>query len=216
MIKRKDITQQTPEWHEIKYGRIGGSTSKQLLIDSEALLDELISAKLEPFELDEDGYINSDMARGNELEPLARLEMSRYLGIEFEEIGWLQCEEYDILGISPDGLSQCETVAIEIKCPSRKKHTSTLRGGVIPVEHLPQCVHNFTVNPKLEVIHFGSFRPESKHPLFVKSLTLDSIVDLGTKTKPNARTVRDWVKIAKDKAMVLTNKIESEIARLEF
>lgn len=216
MIARKDITQQTAEWHEIKYGRIGGSTSKQLLIDSEALLDELISARLEPFELEDDGFESKDMARGNELEPLARLELGKYLNLEFEEFGWLQCEEWDIIGISPDGLTSDRKAACEIKCPARKKHTSNLRGGVIPSEYLPQCVHNFTVNPDLEICYFASFRPESKHPLFVRSITLDSIVDLGTKSKPNARTVREWVKIAKDKAMVITNKIESEIARLDF
>jgi len=217
MIARADIIQQTPEWFRIKYGRIGGTASKQLLIESDALENELIAARLEPFEEPtEPGFENPDMKRGNELEQFARHELSKYLNVSFNVFGWLQCEEFDILGISPDGLNESETIACEIKCPAAKKHTETLRGGIIPKDHVAQCVHNFTVNPKLQIIYFCSFRPESKHRLFVKAMNLETIVDFGTKAKPNAKPVKEWVKIAKDKAKQLTEKIESELLRLEF
>jgi hypothetical protein len=210
-----DIVQGTEEWHRIRYGKIGGTTSNQLRIESDALLNEIISSKLEDFELEEDGFISSDMQRGNELEPLARREAKSYTGLDFKECGWLQCEENKLLGISPDGITKDFKFATEIKCPARKKHTETLRGKAIPADHLPQCVHNFTVNPFLEILYFVSFRPESKHPLFVKEMTRDTLVDFGTKAKPNVMPVSQWVKFIKGKALLLEANVIRELQILD-
>lgn len=215
MIAYWDIIQGTEEWHRIRYGKVGGTNSSQLRIESDALLNELISCRLEDFELEDEGYISSDMQRGNELEPLARRELCSYTGIEFKECGWLQCEEHNLLGISPDGISEDFKAAIEIKCPGKKKHTETLRGKVIPSDHLPQCLHNFTVNPHLEVLYFVSFRPESQYPLFVKEMNRQSLIDFGTKAKPNVMPVSEWVKFMKGKAMLFEANIIREMQILD-
>lgn len=215
MTAHWDIVQGTEEWHRIRYGKVGGTASSQLRIESDALLNELIACKLEPFELEDEGYISSDMQRGNELEPLARRELSAYTGVIFEECGWLQCEDHEFLGISPDGLSENMKAAIEIKCPGKKKHTETLTGKVIPSDHVSQCLHNFTVNPHLEILYFGSFRPESKYPLFVKEMTRDTLIDFGTKAKPNVMKVSDWVKFMKGKALLFEAKIIKQLEILE-
>lgn len=210
-----DIIQGTEAWHKLRYGKIGGSTSKGLFVASDTLLYELVSAHLEPFELDEDGYINADMQRGIELEPLARERLEQYTGVKFNVPGWMESVLIPLIGISPDGISQDETVSCEIKCPSAKTHTKTLLEDAIPATNIHQCLHYFTVNSKLQRHYFLSFRPESKHEMFVKLLTPDSLIDLGTKAKPNVKKIGEWANIARAEAMKLdAQKIEA-IKQLE-
>lgn len=212
----KDIVQGSEAWHELKYGMVGGSTSKGLFVDSDTLLMELLSARMEPFVLEDDGYVSADMQRGIELEPLGRERLSEYTGIKFNEVGWIECSECGILGISPDGLSDDETVSCEIKSPGRKKHTATIYGNAIPPDNIHQCLHYFTVNPNLQRHFFLSFRPESIKSMWVKELTRESIIDLGTKSKPNAKTVSEWVKIALGSGLKLEAQLTESLNQLSF
>jgi hypothetical protein len=216
MIAKWHIVQGTEEWHKERYAKIGGSTSKGLFVDSETLMDSLLAEHLEEYDSDsEDGYSTADMQRGVELEPMARLKLEEYTGFKFLECGWMQSEVCSLLGISPDGISEDLTMSCEIKCPAKKKHTQTIRSKQIPADNIHQCLHYFTVNPKLETHYFVSFRPESKYPLFVKSITRNSVIDLGTKAKPQEKTVSEWVKIALANATLLEQKIKQELLNLE-
>jgi hypothetical protein len=215
MIARFDIQQGSIKWHELRNAKIGGSTSKGLFVKSDTLLIELLSESIEDFEI-EDSYQSDDMIRGNELEPIAREKISKQLGVDFIECGWLQCEENYLLGISPDGITIDFKEAIEIKCPAKKKHTQTILLNEIPSDNICQCLHYFTVNPHLEKLHFISFRPESIISLFQKILTRESIIDLGTKAKPNKKTVSEWVEIAKKEAELLKIDLEKAIEKLSF
>lgn len=214
MIARFDIIQGSAEWHELRYGKIGGSTSKGLFVKSDTLLDEILSEHLEPFELEDDAYMSAEMVRGCELEPMARLAASQYASVEFLECGWLQCEENGLLGISPDGITNDYKISVETKCPSKKKHTTTIRTGEIPSDNIHQCLHYFTINPHLEKHLFVSFRPESVKPLFVKELFRYSMIDLGTKSKPLIKSVNEWVKIAKENADNLKLELKEVITKI--
>ena len=216
MIARYDIEQHSEEWHKERYGKVGGTLSKGLFVKSDTLLEEVLSELCEEFDLQEN-YQSYDMIRGSELEPEGRKSLSEYLGIELKEVGWLQCEENEYLGISPDGITECETISAEIKCPNSKKHLSTIRLNEIPSDNIHQCLHYFTVNPKLEKHYFLSFRPENIYkPMFVKELTRDSLVNLGTKAKPILKTISEWVEIAKLEALELKKQIEIELNKLKF
>jgi len=211
MIPYFDIIQGTEEWHRIRWGKIGGTSCKGLFIKTDTLLDEILSQHLEEFELDEDPFSNNAMDRGNEQEPYAREQLELYTGLKFIECGWLQSEENKLLGMSPDGITKDLKVQIEIKCPGRKKHTTTIRENVLPLDHIHQCVHAFTVNPLLERLIFGSFRYESIKPLFVKEINPESLVNLGTKAKPVIKKVSEWVTIAKSEEKALEIKLKAEI-----
>lgn len=193
MIRYDEIEQGTIEWFGIKWGKIGGSSSKGLHTKGDTLFIELLSQHLEEFEPD-NSFINDAMERGNNLEPFARDYISEYTGLEFKETGWLQSKKNELLGISPDGITDDNFHSCEIKCFGRKKHTEVLLKDEIPLENIHQCIHYFTVNPQLKEHYFIAFRPESpKH--FVKKLTLNSIVNIGTPSKPKAMTigsVRDY------------------------
>lgn len=234
MINHNYIEQNSIEWHEIKWRKIGGTLSKGLFIDSETLFLEILSQHIEEFDMIE-SFENEHMQRGKELEPFAFEYISKYTGIDFLKTGWLECEENSLLGISPDGISECEKFATEIKCLSRKEHTKLLIESELSKDKLCQIIHYFTVNPKLEKLYFIAFRPESIKP-FIKEFTKDSVIDLGWKTKvevkqygvkdqeikpkiesvSDTKTIEQWNKIAIEEANKLQLKIKETINNLNF
>jgi len=216
MIAHWNIEQGTEDWHKIRYGKIGGTLSGGLLVDSDTLLIDLLSTQLEPFELTEDDFRTFDMMRGNDLEPEARRILSEKTGIEFKQCGWLQSESILLLGISPDGISEDLTKACEIKCPARKKHTETILNGEIPKDNIKQCIHYFTVNSKLEELYFCSFRPESKYPMFDKKMVRTDMINIGTKANPVMNTVDEVCNLIRANAIKMQTDIEAAIKNLEL
>jgi len=205
MKNHKEIKQLSLEWHEIKWGKIGGTLSSGLFVKSDTLLIDILSQRIEDFE-PSDGFSTYDMQRGLELEPFAIEYLIKYTGVEFESTGWLQCEQNELLGISPDGISADETIQCEIKCFGRKKHLSVLISDEIPLDNLNQLVHAFVVNPKLETLHFFCYRDEATRH-FNKVLTRESKVNLGTKAKPIIKTISEWCKIERENADLLLAEI---------
>ena len=215
-MKRIDLIQGSVEWLEHRYGKIGGTRAKQLHVKSENLLIELLSESTEDFE-QEDGFTSKDMERGNELEPYAVIELNKYTGLEFNSVGWLQHDTIKLLGISPDGITDDNKASCEIKCPAKKKHTSTVYYDEIPLDNLHQCIQYFVVNKELERHFFCSFRPENKiKQLFVKELTPESIVNLGTKAKPKNKTIKEWVLIIEGLAIELQKDLDLAIEKISF
>lgn len=215
MIVYKDILQRSEEWHRMKWGKIGGSTSKGLFVPSDTLLLELLSEHTEPFAMDEEPYVNADMQRGIYYEPFGRAELEKFTGYTFIDAGWLQCEENALLGISPDGITEDHTISCEGKCPGRKKHIETVFSKKIPVDNIHQCLHYFTINPKLVKHYFFTFRPESDYPFWCKELTRESVIDLGTRAKPNCKVLQEWVEIAKFNAKEILTNLQLSLKQLE-
>ena len=211
MINRKDIKQGSPEWFEAKWGKIGGTLSKGLFKGLKTLKIDILSQRNEEFEYEDNGYSSPAMDRGNDLEPFARDYLNEYTGLKFLETGWLQSEYNELLGISPDGITECETKACEIKCFGRKKHMEVVLNNDIPLENIHQCLHYFTVNPKLKELHFIAFRPESKKAAFIKVLTLDSKINLGTASRPLVKSVECF----RDRANEIANDLLLDIKSLE-
>ena len=214
MIVHKKLEQKSLEWFEMKWGKIGGTASKGLHVKGDTLFIDLLSQHIEEFE-PSDSFENEHTQRGNDLEPFAIEYLEKYTGYKFEQFGWLQSEENELLGISPDGLIEDLTVACETKCFARKKHTEILLNREIPLDNIHQLVHYFTVNPKLEELYFCAFRPESVKS-FVKVLTLDSIVNIGTKAKPRPFTVKEVRDLSIDIAHEMLERINETKETLNF
>lgn len=211
----KDVIQCSPEWFELKYTKVGGSTSKGLFVKSDTLLLEIMAERTEPFVLQPEGFVSKDMERGNNLEPIGIQQVGVFAKVKFERYGWLLCDECPIIGISPDGITEDLTVSCEVKCPGAKRHIETIYYDEIPSDNIHQCLHYFTVNPKLQRHYFGSFRPESDYPLFIKMLTRESMIDLGTKAKPNVKPISEWVSIALFNALELEANLSIALANLD-
>lgn len=212
-----DIIQESTEWQTIRYGKIGGTSASQLFTKGDALLDEILAARSEEFEPTIEGFVSNDMQLGIERQPLALEKLSEYTKIKFIEVGWLQCEENELLGISPDGISDCFKYMAEIKCPGAKKHLQTIKANEIPLDNIHQCLHAFTVNPFLERFYFCSYRPENKFKsLFVKELGRDSEINIGTKANPVKVKISEAIIMAENLAAKLKNDIDFELEKLSF
>lgn len=212
-----NIKQHSREWFEIRHAKIGGTRAKELFIKTDTLFYKLLSETIEPFDEDsEDGFQSEAMERGNFLEPQARIELQKYTGLEFIECGWIQSDN-ELMGISPDGITSDLTVQCEVKCPQAIAHLKMCVSDAIPLEYINQCVHTFTANDKLETLHFVSYRPECEiKPLFVKSLTRDSLVNNGTIAKPVMVSISDLVKVSYREAGFLQEQIIETINKLKF
>lgn len=208
-----DIEQRTEEWHRIKHAKIGGTLAKGLFVKSDTLLIDIASCLLEPFKLEVDKFISDEMMRGIELEPAARRVMEVFVGKPLLNCGWIQSTSDKLLGISPDGITVCETEQIELKCPGRKKHTEALFSKDILPDYIHQCLHAFTVNEKLQKLHFGSYRPESSHPMVYRLAIRDTPINLGTKAKPVIKPVAEWVDLAKQASKDLRYDIIKELRK---
>lgn len=231
----RDFEQGTMPWFRIKHGKIGGTRAKGLYVDSETLTLDILSERVEEFdEDDDDNYASEAMMYGIDLEPQARAELGRYLGLYFEEAAWIQ-SDIDSVGISPDGITKCETIQAEIKCPQRKKHVQNCLDPGISKDYIHQCIHAFTVNDKLKTLYFASYRPQNNIvPLSVRKLTRDSIVDVGFKKdgkiwedrgkglkeyvdkSPDLRTVQEWVEFSKVEAIKIDMDVKKYIEKLSF
>lgn len=231
MINHRELLQCTLDWYEIRWGKIGGTLSSGLLIKSDTLFLDILSQQIEEFELEE-SYESQAMIDGRDNEVFAVEYLESYFNVKFERPGWLQSVQFPLLGISPDGLTEDETIACEVKCLKRKAHTSVLLENDIPMTHRAQCVHYFTVNPKLEKLYFMAFRPNSvKH--FVKEITRSTKIDLGWTEKskvkedrglgikeyvcsiPVIKTVAEWADIAQLEAVKLQEQINESIKQIQ-
>jgi hypothetical protein len=230
-----DIEQRTEEWHQLKWGKIGGTLASGLFVDSDTLLIGILSQLTEDFQLSDDGFISSAMQDGIDKEPYAIQALCDYTGISFSNCGWLQSESNPLLGISPDAITDDEETSAEIKCLGKTNHMKVIMGGTISKDHIHQNIHYFTVNPKLKRHFCCYYRPENKiKPLFVIELTRDSLVDIGwsrkgkvtedrghgvkeyVSTEADVRTVQEWVDLAIENSELLQVKIDESIKQLNF
>jgi hypothetical protein len=213
---RYDIEQGSLEWFELKHGKIGGTRAKGLFIKSDTLLLELLAEHTEPFDEDAEDTFKSDaMERGTYLEPQARIELGKYSGIEFLECGFIESDD-ELLGISPDGISECETIQCEIKCLGAKNHLKLCLKDEIPNEFIPQLIHAFAVNSKLKKMYFCAYRPESIKQIFVKELNRNSLVNIGTEAKPVIKAIHELVLVIQRESKFLKEQIEISINKLKF
>lgn len=212
-----NIEQHSAEWFEIKHGKIGGTRAKELFVKTDTLFYKLLAEHIEPFDEDADESFQSEaMERGNFLEPQARVELQKYIGLEFLECGWIQSEN-ELMGISPDGITKDLTIQCEIKCPQPMAHLKMCVSNEIPLEYINQCVHAFTANGKLETLYFASYRPECIiKPLFVKKLTRYSLVNNGTIAKPKMESIQVLVNDSYCEADILQQQITETINKLKF
>lgn len=212
-----DVEQGSLEWHLLRHGKISGTASAGLFVKSDTLFYKLLAEQTEVFDADliEEGFQSDDMFRGTLLEPEARKQLELYTGLKFLEAGWIQ-NEINILGISPDGITEDFTVQCEIKCPQAKKHLKTCVDNEIPLDHINQCIHAFAVNDKLESLFFMSYRPESIKPIFVKELKRTDSVNIGTKARPVIKTVDECVAIIHSEALILETQLKETINNLNF
>ncbi len=177
-----EVEQDSQEWLRMRLGKITGTRLKEVFkSDNLPLIDEMISEIVS--EEIEETYINKEMQRGKELEPIVRDLYSEITNTEIKEVGFCISEDNDYLALSPDGFTNDFKGAIEIKCPNTKTHVKYIRQNQIPNEYKYQIYCYFLVNTDLEWLDFISFDNRFKaKPMFKIRVTRNEILDELNKT----------------------------------
>ena len=217
MIVFDKIEQGSIEWHELRYGKVSGSTLKDLMandgkpVTENAIYTEILSACFENY-VYEESFKTKEMQRGNDLEPVARENYETIKNCTVNQIGFAQLSKY--AGISPDGLVGANK-AIEIKCPSAATHLKYMRNPQTMVEqYIWQCVMYFVVFEDLEELDFISYRPENLFcPILIEPITREREVRVSAK---KTATISQLVEDAKKRIKELEDAIEKDKTNLMY
>jgi len=161
-----DMVQRSEEWFRARAGRPTASQFARLLTPTgkdssqwESFAIELMAQCIRPDEIGFEG--NSHTDRGNDLEPEARNEFSRLMGMEVREVGFITRDD-EVIGCSPDGLIYSAggnaVAGLELKCPLAKNHAEYLISGELPDKYRPQ-VHGGMAVTGLDFWYFMSYCP---------------------------------------------------------
>ena len=133
------MEQRSNEWFNARKGMITASrleditAAKGFGLTAYSYLDEILADLWS--ESSEEGYVNEDMQRGIDLEPIA-IERYEYETLnKAEPCGFIKYNDY--FGGSPDGMIGTAGL-IEIKCKNNKNHAHIIRTNKVPKDHIDQ------------------------------------------------------------------------------
>lgn len=177
MRKYNNIQQGTDEWHQIRKGKITGTTLKAIMGTPKARQDAIYELIAERLTVGVDGDYENAMERGTRLEPDAIAIFELEMGKQVERTGFCEHDDYPLICNSPDGLIG-EKEAIETKCMGGKNHVKMWLTNQIPDEYEWQAIQYFVVNDKLEKLYFVGYNPDiPTHPIHIIELNRSEIVD---------------------------------------
>lgn len=176
-----NIEQGSPEWMELRCGKITGSRIANVMswlkkpdkegnkieaADRKAYRLQIITERLTG--TTENKFKNKNMERGTELEPYAREAYEFHTGSIVEQIAFVDHPIIAMSGASPDGLVDANGL-IEIKCPQRETHCEYMIDDKVPSEYMPQMAWQKLCTGR-DWIDFVSYCPEmpAHLQLFVK------------------------------------------------
>jgi hypothetical protein len=173
-----NIQQGSPEWFELRVGKItGGSLGRVVKSEWLTYVDQIVSERLTGCSDNDDTFESFDMIRGKDLEPLARAEYIRLTSNELNVYGFVQPDNMPYFGFSPDGITPDGSGAIEIKSPRAKKHCTYIRQDKFPTEHLAQGLSAFICSDQIQWVDFISYCPELEVcPIWIKRMTRDEMM----------------------------------------
>lgn len=147
-IKIYDFEQRSPEWYQIREGKITASgiiniLGKDTLATTKGAIDNLAIklATEQVFGMIENDFVSFDMQRGIDMEPSAIGLLADILATEFidiSKVGFIEHSEH--IGCSPDGLASNNFTA-ESKCPNPENFFKLCITREIDRKHYAQVQH---------------------------------------------------------------------------
>jgi putative phage-type endonuclease len=160
-MKELKLQQRSQEWFEARLGVITGSRAKNVFAKNNLpFIDELIAERLSG--TIPESFTSEAMRHGILFEPEAIRVYEEVTGHEVQEVGFCVHDKYPFIAVSPDGLIKQGNMyvgAVEVKCPSTKKHIEYIRINRIPSEYKAQVIHYFVVIETLQWLDFVSYDP---------------------------------------------------------
>lgn len=207
-MKISRVAQLSPEWHQLKKGRIGGTRFAQVISGRKnRLIYELLDERLSDF-IAPDPFISEDMQFGLDNEEYAVKAYSKQSGIRFGKVGAILSEQSDIHLASPDRMNRRKGIVLEIKCTQHGDiHIKRHFEGVDP-EYMPQIINYFAVSDDVKEVHWVSYCPfRRERPLVVRKFTRDSEIPDGKTTT----TIGEAAQAGRDRI----KQIEADLIRME-
>ena len=165
-----DIIQQSPEWFELRKGKMTASHATAIGNQGKGLVtyidDLILNMIIEP-----EFYTNKDLERGNEHEPIARQVYEFEKGVTVYQVGFISYN--DFVGCSPDGLIENDG-DLEIKARNNKIHFVLLKTGKVDSGTIWQMNMGMLISGR-KWCDFVSYNPNFKQSLFVKRFYPDPI-----------------------------------------
>ena len=168
-----DIAQRTPEWDELRAGKLTASMGKKIVTPtgkaSTQYKGEIARILAEKMGLQAPEFIKPTywMERGVNLEPQALAWFEVETDLVVQEIGFVSSDD-GLVGASPDGMvwSDDRPVPLELKCPKPSTHLMYLIDGGMPKDHIAQ-VHFQIALCEAPFGYFCSYNPNVK-PLILR------------------------------------------------
>ena len=164
-----ECEQGTEEWLSARLGIPSASNFHRIVTttgkwsaQADAYINELAAERITGER--KDFFISDAMARGNELEELARDNFIFESDYEVDQVGFCIREDLDV-GCSPDGLI-LEDMGLELKCPLAHNHVGYLRDNCLPSKYVQQVQGSLYVTDR-DIWHFYSFHPDFGEQLHV-------------------------------------------------
>lgn len=134
-----DVEQRSNNWHALRSVSIGGSDAPVIMGASPWMtIDGLLQEKVG---LGKDRFVSSAMQWGIDNEDIARQAVSMCTNIDFTP-KVIQNKKYPWMIASLDGLSDCGTIALEVKClRSTSPDYDRCMAGEVPKKYWIQCQH---------------------------------------------------------------------------
>lgn len=139
-----DIIQGTPEWFDVKRGKVGASKINDIMAKlkngqpgagRKNFAARLVCERLTG--TTEETFSNSAMQWGVEQEANARSVYEFHNDVVVDQVGFIDHPTVEFAGMSPDGMVG-EDGLLEIKCPNTSTHIDYLLKGVMPSEYVNQ------------------------------------------------------------------------------
>lgn len=143
--------QRSDDWRQLRVGMFTASSASDMLAkvktgEAAARRDLRVRLALERITgcSQESGYVNADMQRGTDMEPLALAAYEAMTGEMVKSVGFLA---HDTLraGCSPDGVLGDFEGGLEIKCPKSATHLGYLKAQTLPADYVGQVTHSLWI-----------------------------------------------------------------------
>jgi putative phage-type endonuclease len=204
-----DIEPNSPEHFEFRKGKIGASHAPSIMgcgfqkaVD---LWEEIVFNKERPK--------THAMARGIDLEPIAREYINKETGIDFRPIvAQSNAHPWRIASLDGYAVTEGKIQILEIKCPGKKDH-ELAKQGIIPKHYMPQLQHQMDVIG-IDWMTYGSYDDEEdkaycflieKDEAYCKKL-LEAEIEFYNCILDHRRPAGDWVEINNEECLKLASK----------
>lgn len=179
-VKLYTFDQRSPEWYEIRKGKITASPILNILGSlgtakcKDAIDNLAMTLAIESVHgISENEYLSFDMQRGVDMEPSAFRLFSEIMANDFiqvSQIGFAEISEH--IGSSPDGLCSNNST-VEIKCPNEKNFFKLFLKGEIDPKHIAQMQHQMYCTNTIQAYYFAYCVCNNKEYHFIKQVQRD-------------------------------------------